>query len=86
MVYTNYSYTRYSGNLYGEELDVAAGTLQTNINNQMNFENGWGAELSGWYRTRGVERTNTVGTLWANGCRCFKTGVKKQRNGEAERT
>jgi iron complex outermembrane recepter protein len=55
MLYTNYSYTRYSGKLYGEDLDVAAGTLQLNVNNQLNFKNGWGAELSGWYRSKGVE-------------------------------
>jgi iron complex outermembrane receptor protein len=55
MVYTNYSYTRYSGQLYGEDLDVSAGTLQMNINNQLTFKKGWGAEVSGWYRSRGVE-------------------------------
>jgi iron complex outermembrane recepter protein len=55
MLYTNYSYTRYSGNLYGEELDVAAGTLSLNMNNQLNFKKGWGAEVSGWYRSKGVD-------------------------------
>ena len=55
MLYTNYSYIRYRGDLYGEYIDLAAGTLQLNMNNQMNFKNGWGAELSGWYRSRGVE-------------------------------
>ena len=55
MLYTNYNYTRYSGKLYGEDLKVEAGTLQLNLNNQMNFKKGWGAELSGWYRSKGVE-------------------------------
>ncbi|HEX6426817.1 MAG TPA: TonB-dependent receptor [Niastella sp.] len=55
MLYTNYNYTRYSGKLYGEDLKVEAGTLQINLNNQMNFKKGWGAELSGWYRSKGVE-------------------------------
>jgi hypothetical protein len=55
MVYTNYNYTKYSGKLYGEDLKVEAGTLQISLNNQMNFKKGWGAELSGWYRTKGVE-------------------------------
>jgi iron complex outermembrane receptor protein len=55
MLYTNYNYTRYSGKLYGEDLKVEAGMLQLNLNNQMNFKKGWGAELSGWYRSKGVE-------------------------------
>jgi hypothetical protein len=55
IIYTNYSYTKYSGQLYGEDIDVAAGTLQTNINNQFTFKKGWSAELSGWYRTKGPE-------------------------------
>jgi iron complex outermembrane recepter protein len=55
MLYTNYSYIRYRGELYGEYIDMAAGTLQLNMNNQMNFKNGWGAEISGWYRSKGVE-------------------------------
>lgn len=55
MLYTNYNYTRYSGKLYGEDLNVEAGMLQINLNNQMNFKKGWGAELSGWYRSKGVD-------------------------------
>lgn len=55
MLYTNYSYTRYTGNLYDEDIDIGAGTLQLNMNNQFSFNNGWGAEVSGWYRSKGVE-------------------------------
>lgn len=55
MVYTNYSYTHYSGKLYDEDLNVGAGTLYLNINNQLNFNKGWGAEVSGWYMSRSVE-------------------------------
>lgn len=55
IVYVNYSYIKYSGQLYGEEIDMAAGIVNMNMNNQFNFKKGWGAELSGWYRTRGPE-------------------------------
>ncbi|WP_207512698.1 TonB-dependent receptor domain-containing protein [Longitalea luteola] len=55
ILYTNYNYTRYSGQLYGEELKVEAGNLLISLNNQLNFNKGWGAELSGWYRSKGVE-------------------------------
>jgi hypothetical protein len=55
IVYTNLSYTRYKGVLYGEPIDLGAATLMANLNNQFHFEKGWSAELSGWARTRGVE-------------------------------
>jgi hypothetical protein len=34
---------------------VDATTLTLNVNNQFSFSHGWSAELSGWYRTKGVE-------------------------------
>lgn len=55
MLYTNYNYSRYEGVLYGEPIDVSAGNLLVSINNQLKFKKGWSAELSGWYRTKGVE-------------------------------
>lgn len=55
IVYTNYNYSRYKGVLYGEAIDVSAGNVLVSINNQMKFGKGWSAELSGWYRTKGVE-------------------------------
>ncbi|MBE7171812.1 MAG: TonB-dependent receptor [Williamsia sp.] len=54
-VYANYNYDLFTGVLYGDKLKAAAGTFMTNINNQFRFEHGWSAELSGFYRTRGVE-------------------------------
>lgn len=54
-LYSNYNYTKYSGVLNGEELEIEAGNLMVNMNNQFKFNKGWSAELSGWYRTKGVE-------------------------------
>ncbi|NII26749.1 TonB-dependent receptor [Pseudoflavitalea sp. X16] len=55
MVYTNYNYIKYSGVVNGEELKIEAGNLMMNMNNQFKFNKGWGAELSGWYRTKGPD-------------------------------
>ncbi len=55
VIYTNLTYNHYQGELYGEPLDVSATTLMGNINNQFKFKKGWGAELSGFYRTSGIE-------------------------------
>ncbi len=54
-IYTNYNYNKYSGKLYGEDIQVEAGNLMMSINNQFRFDKGWSAELSGWARTKGIE-------------------------------
>lgn len=54
-VYTNYNYNKFSGVLNGENLEVEGGTMVFNVNNQVRFNKLWSAELSGWYRTRGIE-------------------------------
>jgi len=53
--YGNVNYTKFSGFLYGENINVDATTLLLNLNNQFSFSHGWGGELSGFYRTKGVE-------------------------------
>lgn len=55
ILYGNYNYNRYQGTLYGEYLDVDASTFLFNVNNQFNFKKGWSAELSGFYRSKGLE-------------------------------
>ena len=41
--------------LYGESINVSATTFLANLNNQFKFEKGWGGEISGFYRSSGVE-------------------------------
>lgn len=55
MVYTEGRYQEFKGLLYGEALDINATNYLVNINNQFTFKKGWSAELSGFYRTKGVE-------------------------------
>ena len=54
ILYSYLYYTRFSGLLYGEQLDISATTLLLNLNNQFSFHDGWGGEISGFYRTKGV--------------------------------
>jgi len=78
MIYANYRYTRYTGNLYGEDLNVAAGTIYFNINNQFNFKKGWGAELSGWYLSKGVEGQILLAAMGQMSAGISKTVLKGQ--------
>src|ERR1700722_10953455 len=55
IVYTNVNYNKFTGILYGQNIDVSATTLLVNLNNQFSFQHGWSGELSGFYRTKGVE-------------------------------
>ncbi len=55
ILYSNLNYTKFEGFLYGENINVGAATVLMNLNNQFSFKNGWGGEISGYYRTRGVE-------------------------------
>ncbi len=73
ILYSNYNYSKFEGHLYGESINVEAGNLMININNQFKFNKGWSAELSGWYRTKGVEGQLVIDPMGA-----ASAGVSKQ--------
>lgn len=73
IVYTNYNYNQFKGELNNETIDVSAGTFMANINNQFKFKKGWSAELSGWYRSKGVEGQILIDPLGA-----AAAGISKQ--------
>jgi iron complex outermembrane recepter protein len=54
-LYANVNYNKFNGFLYGSEINVSATTLLLNMSNQFSFGKNWGGELSGWYRTKGIE-------------------------------
>jgi iron complex outermembrane receptor protein len=54
-IYVNVNYNHYTGELYGEALDANAIQGMGNMTNMFKFKHGWSAELSGWYRTSGIE-------------------------------
>jgi iron complex outermembrane recepter protein len=56
-LYSNFNYNKFKGRLNGngENIDVAASNLLFNVNNQFKFNKGWSAEVSGFYRTKGVD-------------------------------
>lgn len=73
MIYTNLNYNKFSGILYGEPLNIEATNFMVNLNNQFKFQKGWSAEVSGWYRSAGIEgqiKIQPMGQLGA--------GVSKQ--------
>lgn len=72
-IYTNVGTSRYKGALDGGFLDVSQTMFMGNVSNQFKLKNGWNAELSGFYRSRGIEGQIVVNPMWR-----MDAGVQKQ--------
>lgn len=72
-IYLNGFINKYYGVLNTGILDVSAPAFMTNINNQFKFKKGWSAELSGFYRTKGLQGQMVGNSMWQ-----VTTGVQKQ--------
>lgn len=63
-LFSNLNYDSYKGVIDGGNLDVNATTFMANMNNQIKFKKGWSAELSGFYRSKGIEGQIVVNPMW----------------------
>ncbi len=77
-VYVNVNYNQYTGELYGEALDVHAIQGMGNMTNMFKFKHGWSAELSGWYRTSGIEGQIYVQPMGQTSTAVAKTIMKEK--------
>ncbi|MGE5520762.1 MAG: TonB-dependent receptor domain-containing protein [Candidatus Dadabacteria bacterium] len=73
MMFTNYTYNKFSGDLNGENLNLDASNVMFNVNNQFKINTAWSAELSGFYRTKGIE-----GQIIARPMGQASAGISKQ--------
>ena len=72
-LYGNVFNNKYYGALNTAILDVNATMFMINVNNQFKFKKGWSAELSGFYRSKGIEGQLIANSMWQ-----ASTGVQKQ--------
>jgi iron complex outermembrane recepter protein len=72
-LFGNINNRKYEGALNGGELNVNGTRVMTNMNNQFKFKKGWGAELSGWWRSRGIEAQMIMEQMWR-----MDAGLSKQ--------
>ena len=72
-LYTNVSHDTYKGQLSGGMLDVQSVMFFSNMNNQFKFNKGWSAEMSGFYRSKGIEGQMVINSMWR-----MDAGVQKQ--------
>lgn len=73
MLYSAANYRHFEGAVNGNAVDLSATTFLANVNNQFSFKKGWSAELSGFYRSRGVE-----GQIQILDISQFNAGLAKQ--------
>lgn len=72
-IYTNLTNNHFKGELNGGMLDVENWLFFANMNHQFKLGKGWNAELSGFYRGKGIEGQIVVGELWR-----MDAGIQKQ--------
>ncbi len=64
-LYGNFSNNRFKGFINGANVDVQGNMLTANASTQMSLGKGWNAELSGFYRSRGVDGVIVINALGA---------------------
>ncbi len=71
--YAELNYSSYKGQFSSGNISVDATNFAVNMSNQFTFKKGWSAELSGFYRTKGIEAQVLIHPLWQ-----VSGGVQKQ--------
>lgn len=72
-IYSNVVHDHYKGALNNSYLDVTNVTFLGNVNNQFTFKKGWKGEVSGFYRSKGVEGQMVANPMWR-----IDAGIAKQ--------
>ena len=77
-IYSNVVHDTYKGELNGGYLDVKGTTFFANISNQLKFKEGWSAEISGFYRSKGIESQIVMDPMWRLDAGLQKEVLKKK--------
>ncbi|GAC1386970.1 MAG: hypothetical protein NVSMB45_16680 [Ginsengibacter sp.] len=77
-IYVNVANNRFKGTISGSPLDVSGTTFMGNVSNQFKFKKGWSADLSGWYRSKGIEGQIIAQPMWQASAGVQKEILKKK--------
>lgn len=72
-IYFSYTHDQFEGIVSGDPLNNSIDMFLISVNNQFKFNKGWSAEVSGWYRTKGIE-----GQIIVNPLSQVTLGIQKQ--------
>ncbi|MFT3678792.1 MAG: outer membrane beta-barrel family protein [Ferruginibacter sp.] len=64
-VYANFSNNRFKGFINNSNVDLQSNLFTANVNAQMNLGKGWNGELSGFFRSKGLDGVLVIGNLGA---------------------
>jgi iron complex outermembrane receptor protein len=64
-LYTNVFYNKFSGIINNGYIEVDGTSYSANMNNQFTFKNGWGGEVSAFYRSAAVQGVLVSNPMWA---------------------
>jgi iron complex outermembrane recepter protein len=77
-IYSNVSHDTYKGQISGGMLNVENTMFSGNMSNQLKFKKGWSAELSGFYRSKGIEGQIVINPMWRMDAGLQKLILKKK--------
>jgi iron complex outermembrane recepter protein len=72
-IYTNVFNNHYIGMYLADPIDIQFTSFMGNMTNTFTLGKGWNAEISGWYRSKGVEGLLVINDMYA-----VNTGITKQ--------
>ncbi|MCW3109726.1 MAG: TonB-denpendent receptor [Segetibacter sp.] len=77
-LYANVFNNHYAGIYQNDPVDVSITSFMTNVTNSFTMGKGWSAEVSGWYRTKGVEGLLVINPIGAVNSAISKQVLKKK--------
>lgn len=72
-VYANVAYNQFKGIVNNEPISIGITTFMAQVQQQFKWGKGWGAEISGFYRSKGLE-----GVIFIRDIKQFNAGFSKQ--------
>jgi iron complex outermembrane receptor protein len=77
-MYTNVFNNHYSGIYQKDPVDIQFTSFMSNMTNSFTMGKGWNAEISGWYRSKGVEGLIVINDMGAANAAITKQAFKKK--------
>lgn len=77
-IYANVFNNHYTGMYQADPVDIKATTFMGNMTNSFTLGKGWNAEISGWYRSKGVEGLLVIRDMYAVNTAISKQVLKKK--------
>ncbi|MBK7883155.1 MAG: TonB-dependent receptor family protein [Chitinophagaceae bacterium] len=77
-LYANVANNRFKGLINNDNVDIQGTVLESNMSAQISLGKGWNAELSGFYRSRGVDGVMVINAFGALNGGISKSVLKKK--------